>query len=137
MKPGEFLEYHKKLFNLLRSQDKNVLSFRGRLRFYILLLCTVLLGCTFFLLGSLGFLPLEKNDTAAQLEDMLEDYDRRIALHFNKMAGHGIRLSQRLSVAIEQELTDRKATFADLSDNQQLIERSAAIPPNYRQPLRV
>ncbi|MBQ4616037.1 MAG: LuxR family transcriptional regulator [Mailhella sp.] len=122
MKPGEFLEYHKKLFNLLRSQDKNVLSFRGRLRFYILLLCTVLLGCTFFLLGSLGFLPLEKNDTAAQLEDMLEDYDRRIALHFNKMAGHGIRLSQRLSVAIEQELTDRKATFADLSDNQQLIE---------------
>lgn len=122
MKPGEFFEYHKKLYSLLRSQDTNVLSFRGRLRFYILLLCIVLLGCTFFLLGSLGMLPSEKNDTAAQLEVLLDDYDRRITLHFNKMAGHGIRLSQRLSAAIEQELADRNAKFSDLSDNIELIK---------------
>ena len=122
MKPGEFFEYHKKLYSLLRSQDTNVLSFRGRLRFYILLLCIVLLGCTFFLLGSLGMLPSEKNDTAAQLEVLLDDYDRRITLHFNKMAGHGVRLSQRLSAAIEQELADRNAKFSDLSDNTELIK---------------
>ena len=122
MKLGDFFEYHKKLFSLLRSQDKNVLSFRGRLRFYILLLCTVLLGCTFFLLGSLGILPSEKNDTAAQLEVLLDDYDRRIALHFNRMAGHGVHLSQLLSSAIEQELSARNAKISDLSDNLPLIE---------------
>ncbi|MBQ4615291.1 MAG: hypothetical protein IJB29_01055, partial [Mailhella sp.] len=122
MKFGDFFEYHKKLFSLLRSQDTNILSFRGRLRFYILLLCTVLLGCTFFLLGSLGILPSEKNDTATQLGVLLEDYDRRIAVHFNKMAGHGVHLSQLLSAAIEQELNDRQAKFSDLSDNHPLIE---------------
>lgn len=122
MRPGEFFEYHKKLFSLLRTQDSTILSFRGRLRFYILLLCTVLLGCTFFLMGSLGILPSEKNDTAAQLEVLLEDYDKRIALHFNRMAGHGVRLSQLLSSAIEQELADRNAKFSDLSDNLELIK---------------
>jgi len=122
MKPGEFFEYHKKLFSLLRTQDSTILSFRGRLRSYILLLCSVLLGCTFFLMGSLGLLPSEKNDTAAQLEVLLEDYDKRIALHFNRMAGHGVRLSQLLSAALEQELSDRGAKFSDLSDNLELIK---------------
>lgn len=122
MKSREFLEYHKKLYSLLKSTDKNSLSVRGRLRFYILTLSIVLLGCTFFLLASLSLLPSEKNDTAGQLSLMLDDYDRRIAIHFNKMAGHGVLLSQRLSAAFEKELDERKAKFDDLSDNPALIE---------------
>ncbi|MBQ4076710.1 MAG: helix-turn-helix transcriptional regulator [Mailhella sp.] len=122
MRFHEFFEYHRKLYRLLRSQDKNFLSFKGRLHVYILALSTVLLGCTFFLLSLLGALPSEKDGIAAQLDVLLEDYDRRIASSFSKLAGHGILLSQRLSAALEQELEDRNASMADLSDDPKLIE---------------
>jgi len=122
MKFNEFFEYHRKLYRLLRSQDKNLLSFKGRMHVYILVLSAILLGCTFFLLSFLEVLPSEKNDVANQLEVLLEDYDRSIATSFSKTARHGILLSQRLSAAFEQELADRNADFADLSDNPKLIE---------------
>ena len=96
MKFNEFFEYHRKLYRLLRSQDKNLLSFKGRMHVYILVLSAILLGCTFFLLSFLEVLPSEKNDVANQLEVLLEDYDRSIATSFSKTARHGILLSQRL-----------------------------------------
>lgn len=122
MRVNGFLEYHKKLYSLLRSQDTKLLSLRARLRFCLVLLSAALLGCTFFLLFALDFLPSEKNDTASQLSQHLDDYHRGVASYCSTLAGQGIRLSQRLSAEFEQELAQREAEFSHLSDNPRLIE---------------
>ena len=122
MKANGFLEYHKTLFNLLKSQDSKLLTLRGRLRFCLVLLSAALLGCTFFLMAALDFLPSEKNDTSSQLSLLLDEYHRHVASYCSTLAGQGIRLSQRLSSEFEQELDKRQASLSHLYDNPQLIE---------------
>ena len=104
----------------IKTPGKTGVNLRLRLQIYLFLFILVIFGVLItFIVGFDIFSPHKKVSALLQLQ--ADRYEHNLTTYFNNTAAQGINFSRQLSAEIEKTLSSKKATFADVSDSQELI----------------
>lgn len=94
------------------------LSMRRKLFGYMLLLVTLLLLALMTGLFLFGRFDSTERKTFDALDVQMEIFEKDIFTHFERLEAASIQLSEHMTVFMEDYLTERRITFADLSDSE-------------------
>ena len=106
---------------IFRQRPMNGVGMRRRLILYFISLLIILLSAVFAFLAAAGLFWSVESETEALLNAYLNEYSARVQSHIDGVAAQSVRLSQNLSVLIDQVLAEQGVAFSSLNDKPQSI----------------
>lgn len=114
------ISYFKDAIRLLKKTGQISLALRWRLQLYLLSFILVIFSMFVVFIVVFDLFSPHKA-TSALFSLQLERYEHSLGAYFSNTTAQGIHFSRQLAKEIEKTLSEKGATFEDVSDNQELI----------------